>query len=59
MDELLTKVLEKHAAALGRIKALVDCHPLSAVKQAYEDFRQGHLVGLAVLIPEASAAGAA
>jgi hypothetical protein len=27
-----------------------------SVKQAYEDFRQGHLVGRAVLIPEASAA---
>jgi hypothetical protein len=59
MDELLTKVLETHAAALGRIKTLVDRHPLSAVKQAYEDFREGHLVGRAVLIPEASAARAA
>ena len=46
-------------AALGRIKSLVDRYPLSTVKQAYEDFRQGHLVGRAVLIPEASAARAA
>ena len=33
--------------------------PLSGVKQAYDDFKQGHLVGRAVLIPEASAARAA
>lgn len=46
-------------AVLGRIKSLVDRYPLSTVKQAYEDFRQGHLVGRAVLIPEASAARAA
>ena len=46
-------------AALGRIKSLVDRYPFSAVKQAYDDFRQGHLVGRAVVIPEASAASAA
>jgi len=46
-------------AALGRIKNLLDRYPLSAVKQAYEDFKQGHIVGRAVLIPEASAARAA
>ncbi len=46
-------------AALGRIKNLLDRYPLSAVKQAYDDFKQGHLVGRAVLIPEASAARAA
>jgi propanol-preferring alcohol dehydrogenase len=46
-------------AALGRIKNLLDRYPLSAVKQAYDDFRQGHLVGRAVLIPDASAARAA
>ena len=46
-------------AALGRIKTLVDRYPLSAVKQAYDDFAHGHLVGRAVLIPEAAAARAA
>jgi D-arabinose 1-dehydrogenase-like Zn-dependent alcohol dehydrogenase len=46
-------------AALGRIKNLLDQYPLSSVKQAYEDFKQGHLVGRAVLIPEVSAARAA
>jgi len=46
-------------ASLGRIKNLLDRYPLSAVKQAYDDFKQGHLVGRAVLIPEASAARAA
>ena len=46
-------------AALGRIKNLLDRYPLSAVKQAYEDFKQGHIVGRAVVIPEASAARAA
>jgi len=46
-------------AALGRIKNILDRYPLSAVKQAYDDFKQGHLVGRAVLIPEASAAPAA
>jgi propanol-preferring alcohol dehydrogenase len=40
-------------AALGRIKSFVDRYPLRSVKQAYEDFKQGHLVGRAVLIPEA------
>jgi propanol-preferring alcohol dehydrogenase len=38
-------------AALGRIKSLVDRYPLSAVKQAYDDFEHGHLVGRAVVIP--------
>jgi propanol-preferring alcohol dehydrogenase len=46
-------------AALGRIKNLLDRYPLSAAKQAYDDFKQGHLVGRAVLISEASAARAA
>lgn len=43
-------------AALGRIKNLLDRYPLSAVKQAYDDFKEGHLVGRAVLMPQASAA---
>ena len=43
-------------AALGRIKNLLDRYPLSSVKQAYDDFQHGHLVGRAVVIPEASAA---
>ena len=34
-------------AALGRIKSLEDRYPLSAVKQAYEDFEHGHLTGRA------------
>jgi propanol-preferring alcohol dehydrogenase len=46
-------------AALGRIKNLLDRYPLSSVKEAYEDFKQGHLVGRAVLLPEVSAARAA
>lgn len=46
-------------AALGRVKTLLDRYPLSAVKQAYDDFKQGRLVGRAVLMPEASAARAA
>ena len=46
-------------AALGRIKTLVDRYPLNAVKQAYDDFEHGHLVGRAVVIPEAVAARAA
>jgi len=46
-------------AALGRIKSFVDRYPLRSVKQAYEDFKQGHLVGRAVLVPEVSAARAA
>jgi D-arabinose 1-dehydrogenase-like Zn-dependent alcohol dehydrogenase len=45
-------------AALGRIKNLLDRYPLSSVEQAYDDFKLGHLVGRAVLIPEASAARA-
>jgi propanol-preferring alcohol dehydrogenase len=43
-------------AALGRIESLVDRYPLSAVRQAYDDFANGHLVGRAVVIPEAAAA---
>ena len=46
-------------ASLGRIKNLLDRYPLSAVKQAYEDFKNGRLVGRAVVIPEVSAARAA
>jgi propanol-preferring alcohol dehydrogenase len=46
-------------AALGRIKTLADRYPLSAVKQAYDDFKQGHLVGRAVVIPEGLEAHAA
>lgn len=46
-------------AALGRIKSLVDRYPLSAVKQAYDDFKQGHLVGRAMVIPEGVEAPAA
>jgi alcohol dehydrogenase, propanol-preferring len=46
-------------AALGRLKTLLDRYPLSEVKQAYDDFKQGRLVGRAVLMPEASAASAA
>jgi D-arabinose 1-dehydrogenase-like Zn-dependent alcohol dehydrogenase len=46
-------------AALGRIKSLLDRYPLSAVKQAYDDFAQGHLVGRAVVIPEGLKARAA
>ena len=45
-------------AALGRIKNLLDRYPLSA-KEAYDDFKQGHLVGRAVLMPQASTARAA
>lgn len=45
-------------AALGRIKSLVDRYPLRAVRRAYDDFAQGHLVGRAVVIPEAAAARA-
>ncbi len=41
-------------AALGRIKILVDRYPLSAAKQAYDDFKHGRLVGRAVLIPTAT-----
>ena len=46
-------------AALGRIKSLVDRYPLSAVKQAYDDFEHGHLVGRAVIIPRGAEASAA
>ena len=38
-------------AALGRLKVLVDHYPLSAAKQAYDDFEHGRLVGRAVLTP--------
>src|SRR5262245_17707440 len=38
-------------AALGRLQVLVDRYPLSAAKQAYEDFEHGRLVGRAVLMP--------
>jgi propanol-preferring alcohol dehydrogenase len=40
-------------AALGRLKILVDQYPLTAAKQAYDDFEHGRLVGRAVLIPAA------
>jgi len=46
-------------AALGRIKSLVDRYPLSAVKQAYDDFEHRRLVGRAVVIPEGAKASAA
>jgi alcohol dehydrogenase, propanol-preferring len=36
-------------AALGRLKILVDRYPLSAAKEAYDDFEHGRLVGRAVL----------
>jgi propanol-preferring alcohol dehydrogenase len=45
-------------AALGRIKSLVDRYPFSAVKQAYDDFEHGRLVGRAVVIPGESEARA-
>jgi hypothetical protein len=38
--------------ALGRLKILVDRYPLSAAKEAYDDFEHGRLVGRAVLMPE-------
>ncbi len=38
-------------AAMGRLKVLVDRYPLSAAKQAYEDFEHGRLVGRGVLMP--------
>jgi len=38
-------------AALGRLKILVDRYPLSAARQAYDDFEHGRLVGRAVLMP--------
>jgi propanol-preferring alcohol dehydrogenase len=41
-------------AALGRLKILVDRYPLSAAKQAYDDFEHGRLVGRAVLMPAPS-----
>ena len=53
----LKEVLEM--AALGRIKSFVDRYPLSAVKQAYDDFAHGHLVGRAVVLPEGLEARAA
>jgi propanol-preferring alcohol dehydrogenase len=45
--------------ALGRLQVFVDRYPISAAKQAYEDFKQGRLVGRAVLVPETAAARAA
>ena len=45
-------------AALGRLKVLVDRYPLSAAKQAYDDFEHGRLVGRAVLMPAPLKAGA-
>lgn len=51
VDELLTKALETHSVAPGRIKTLLDRYPLSMVKQAYDDFEHGHLIGRAVVIP--------
>src|SRR5262245_52004850 len=38
-------------AALGRLRILVDRYPLSAARQAYDDFEHGRLVGRAVLMP--------
>jgi D-arabinose 1-dehydrogenase-like Zn-dependent alcohol dehydrogenase len=38
-------------ASLGRLKILVDRYPLSAAKQAYDDFEHGRLVSRAVLMP--------
>jgi propanol-preferring alcohol dehydrogenase len=46
-------------AALGRLKVLVDRYPLSAAKQAYDDFEHGRLVGRAVLMPAPEEARAA
>ena len=43
-------------ATLGRLKILVDRYPLSAAKQAYDDFEHGRLIGRAVLMPAASEA---
>src|SRR6476619_6615350 len=43
-------------AALGRLKILVDRYPLSAAKEAYDDFEHGRLTGRAVLIPAPSEA---
>lgn len=46
-------------ARLGRLKVLVDRYPFSAVKQAYDDFEHGKLVGRAVITPAAAEAVAA
>jgi hypothetical protein len=46
-------------AALGRLKILVDRYPLTAAKQAYDDFEHGRLIGRAVLMPAAPEARAA
>lgn len=46
-------------AALGRLKVLVDRYPLSAAKQAYDDFEHGHLFGRPVVIPAVAEARAA
>jgi len=50
----LMEVIEM--ARLGRLKILVDRYPLSAAKQAYDDFEHGRLTGRAVLIPTPSEA---
>ena len=44
-------------ASLDRLKILVDRYPLSAAKQACDDFEHGRLVGRAVLMPAALHAG--
>lgn len=53
----LMEVIEM--ASLGRLKILVDRYPLSAVKQAYDDFEHGRLVGRGVVMPAAAEARAA
>lgn len=50
----LMEVIEM--ARLGRLKILADRYPLSAAKQAYDDFEHGRLTGRAVLIPAPSEA---
>ena len=45
-------------ARLGRLKVLADTYPLSAAKQAYDDFEHGRLVGRAVLLPAVEAQAA-
>jgi propanol-preferring alcohol dehydrogenase len=46
-------------ASVGRIKVLVDRYPMTAAKQAYDDFEHGKLVGRAVLVPSDAAVRAA
>lgn len=53
----LMEVIEM--ARLGRLKILVDRYPISEIKEAYEDFEHGRLVGRGVVIPTASEARAA